>query len=196
MEVGKTLYAPTRKHWRAWLQKNHTKEREIWLVYCTMESGLPSIPYEDSMEEALSFGWIDGIIKKLDKDRYTRRFSPRKPGSVWSEINVARYERAKAAGRLTEAGVKAFGKDGTRKVFSSLRKGRDIPPDLADQFKKRPKARAFFETLAPTYQSHYVNWIHNAKRPETRAVRIKKSIEYLINGQKAPMLPKKKRHED
>lgn len=192
MDVGKTLYASTRKDWRAWLAKNHAKESEIWLVYCTQESGLPTIPYEDSMEEALSFGWIDGIIKKIDPDRYTRRFSPRKPGSVWSEINVARFMRAKQKGILTEAGIAAFGDDQSRIVFASLRKGRDIPPELATELAKKPKIKAFFDQLAPTYQSHYINWIEQAKRPETRATRIKKSIEFLGKGQKAPMLPVKK----
>jgi len=191
MDVGKTFYAPSRKEWRAWLAKNHAKEKEIWLVYCTLESGLPTIPYEDSMEEALSFGWVDGIIKKIDKDRYTRRFSPRKPGSAWSEINVGRYERAREAGLLTDAGIQAFGEEKTRKVFASLRKGRTVPPDLAAALQKKPKAAAFFETLAPTYKSHYVNWIEQAKRSETRADRINKSIQFLLIGQKGPMMPKK-----
>ena len=192
MKVGKTLYPRTRNEWRTWLEKHHAKEKEIWLVYSTQQSGLPSVSYEDSMEEALSFGWIDGIIKKIDPDRYTRRFSPRKPGSVWSEINVARYERARKAGLLTQAGIAAFGDDHNRKVFASLRKGREVPPDLANELARKPKVKAFFETLAPTYRSHYINWIEQAKRPETRAVRLKKSIEFLGKGQKGPMLPAKK----
>jgi uncharacterized protein YdeI (YjbR/CyaY-like superfamily) len=186
MDVGKTLYVTTRKQWRTWLKKNHAKATEIWLVYCTQASHKASLPYEDSMEEALSFGWIDGIIKKIDVDRYTRRFTPRKPGSHWSEINVERYGRAKKAGLLTEAGIKAFGDDATRRVFISLRKGRTAPPDLAKEFEKYPKAKEFFEQLAPSSQAHFVNRIENAKRAETRAKWVVKSIRSLLKGEKFP----------
>lgn len=187
MDVGKTLYVTTRKQWRTWLEKNHAKASEIWLVYCKQASGRAFIPYEDSMEEALSFGWIDGIIKNIDGHRYTRRFTPRKPGSAWSEINVERYERAKKAGLLTEAGVKAFGDDRSRRVFISLRKGRTAPPDLAREFEKFPKAKEFFEQLAPSSQAHFVNRIENAKRAETREKWVNKSISSLLKGLKFPV---------
>jgi uncharacterized protein YdeI (YjbR/CyaY-like superfamily) len=186
MDVGKTLYVTTRKQWRKWLEKNHDKATEIWFVYCNNASGKVAVSYEDSMEEALCFGWIDGIIKKIDADRYTRRFTPRKPGSAWSEINIERYERAKKAGLLTETGIKAFGDDKTRKVFLSLRKGRTAPPDLAEEFEKHPKAKKFFEELAPSSQAHFVNRIENAKRPETRAKWVEKSIRSLLRGEKFP----------
>lgn len=136
------------------------------------------------MEEALCFGWIDGIIKKIDADRHTRRFTPRKPGSAWSEINVERYERMKKAGLLTDAGVRAYGEDGSRKVAISLRKGRTPPPDLAREFEKYPKAKEFFDRLAPSNRSRFVIGIENAIRPETRARRIKVAIERLSKGQK------------
>lgn len=184
MDIGKTLYVTTRKQWRAWLQKNHAAAKEIWLVYCNNESGRASLPYEDSMEEALSFGWIDGIIKKIDKDRYTRRFSPRKATSAWSEINIERYRRAEAAGLVTEAGKRAFGDDKTRRVFVSLRKGRTAPPDLAKEFKKYPEAKKFFDSLAPSSKTHFVNRIENAKRPETRAKWLAKVVQALRRGEK------------
>jgi uncharacterized protein YdeI (YjbR/CyaY-like superfamily) len=185
MEIGETLYVKNRKQWRRWLEKNHAKASHIWLVYCNQASGKPTISYEDSMEEALCFGWIDGIIKKIDADSYTRRFTPRKPGSAWSEINVERYERAKKAGLLEAAGIKAFGEDGTRKVFISLRKGRVPPPDLAKEFEKYPKAKAFYDALAPSNQAHFVNRIENAKRPETRAKWVKESVKMLLAEKKS-----------
>ncbi len=185
MEIGETLYVKNRKEWHKWLKKNHAKTSHVWLVYCNQASGKPTISYEDSMEEALCFGWIDGIIKKIDADSYTRRFTPRKPGSAWSEINVERYGRAKKSGLLTEAGIRAFGDDGTRKVFISLRKGRVPPPDLEAEFKKHPKAKAFYDQLAPSNQAHFVNRIENAKRPETRAKWVNKSIESLLAGKKS-----------
>ena len=185
MEIGETLYVKNRNQWRRWLEKNHAKASHIWLVYCNQASGKPTISYEDSMEEALCFGWIDGIIKKIDADSYTRRFTPRKPGSAWSEINVERYERIKKSSLLTAAGVKAFGEDGTRKVFLSLRKGRVPPPDLAKEFEKHPKAKAFYDALAPSNQAHFVNRIENAKHPETRAKWVKESVKYLLAGKKS-----------
>ncbi len=185
MEIGDTLYVKNRKQWRTWLEKNHHRLAEIWLVYCNQASGKPTISYEDSMEEALCFGWIDGIIKKIDADSYTRRFTPRKAGSAWSEINVERYERMKRAGLLVEAGVKAFGDDGTRRVFISLRKGRVPPPDLANQFAKYPKAKAFYDQLAPSNQAHFVNRIESAKRPETREKWVKEAVRCLVAGKKS-----------
>ncbi len=184
MEIGATLYVKNRKQWRRWLEKNHAKAWCIWLVYCNQASGKPTISYEDSMEEALCFGWIDGIIKKIDDDSYTRRFTPRKPGSAWSEINVERYERVKKAGLLMEPGINAYGNDGTRKVYISLRKGRVPPPDLAREFEKYPKAKAFYDQLAPSNQAHFVNRIENAKRPETRAKWVKESVRMLLAGKK------------
>lgn len=186
MEIGRTLYVTNRKQWRKWLEKNHASASEIWLVYCNNESGKASIRYEDSMEEALCFGWIDGIIKKIDADRYTRRFTPRKPGSAWSEINVGRYERMKSAGQLREAGILAFGDEKTRKVFLSLRKGRKAPPELEKEFEKYPEAKKFFEQLAPSNQAHFVNRIESVKTPETRAKWVERSIRGLLRGEKFP----------
>ncbi len=184
MEVGETLYVKNRKQWRKWLEKKHAKVSHIWLVYCNRASGKPAISYEDSMEEALCFGWIDGIIKKIDSNSYTRRFTPRKPGNHWSEINVGRYRRMERAGLLTEAGVRAFGDDASRRVFVSLRKGRVPPPDLAEEFAKHPKAKAFYDQLAPSNQAHFVNRIESVKRPDTRAKWVKEAIRLLMEGKK------------
>jgi uncharacterized protein YdeI (YjbR/CyaY-like superfamily) len=185
MEIGEILYVKKRTQWRRWLETNHAKASHIWLVYCNQASGKPTISYEDSMEEALCFGWIDGIIKKIDADKYTRRFTPRKPGSAWSEINVERYDRVKKAGLLKEAGIKAFGEAPTRKVFISLRKGRVPPPDLAKEFAKYPKAKGFYDQLAPSNQAHFVNRIENAKKPETREKWVKEAIRCLLAEKKS-----------
>jgi uncharacterized protein YdeI (YjbR/CyaY-like superfamily) len=187
MEIDETLYVDDRKQWRRWLEKNYAKSSHIWLVYRNQASGKPTISYEDSLEEALCFGWIDGTIKKIDAESYTRRFTPRKPGSAWSEINVERYERVRKAGLLTSAGIRAFGEEKTRKVFVSLRKGRVPPPELELEFKKYPKAKAFYDQLAPSNQAHFVNRIENAKRPETRAKWVKESIRMLLAGKKGWM---------
>lgn len=93
MEVTESLYVKNRKEWRAWLENNHQSKKEIWLIYYKKHTGKPSIPYSDAVEEAICFGWIDGQIKSLDEEKYTQRYTPRKPKSAWSEINIERAKR-------------------------------------------------------------------------------------------------------
>ena len=104
MEVTQTFYAADRSKWRAWLAANGAAEREIWLVIYKKHTGTPCVSYDEAVVEALCFGWIDGLIKRLDDDRYARRFTPRKPGSNWSESNKVRVRKMIAEGRMTPAG--------------------------------------------------------------------------------------------
>jgi len=90
MKITKTLYVTTRDEWRSWLEKNHKSEKEIWLIYYKKHTGKPRIPYDDAVEEALCFGWIDSIIKRIDEKKYAQKFSPRKQNSVWSDLNKKR----------------------------------------------------------------------------------------------------------
>ena len=90
MEITETFYAKTRKEWRTWLEKNHDSKKEIWLIYYKKHTGKPNVPYDESVEEALCFGWIDGILKRIDDERYARRFTPRRKGSIWAPSNVER----------------------------------------------------------------------------------------------------------
>ncbi|MBI2621863.1 MAG: hypothetical protein HYW63_04455 [Candidatus Levybacteria bacterium] len=107
----KTLYVRSRKQWREWLEKNHDKEKEIWLVYYRKTSGKPTVSYDESVEEALCFGWIDSKEKSLDSERYAGRFTPRKPKSNWSPSNRARAKRLIESKQITDAGRKALPKD-------------------------------------------------------------------------------------
>ena len=104
MEITLTFYAPDRAAWRAWLAASGTAEREIWLIFYKKHTGTPCISYDDAVEEALCFGWIDGLMKRMDDDRYAQRFSPRKLGSSWSESNKVRVRKLIAEGRMTPAG--------------------------------------------------------------------------------------------
>lgn len=108
MKIGKKLYLKDRKEWRKWLVKNHLKESEIWVVYYKKHTNKLSIPYNDAVEEALCFGWIDSIEKRIDEECYAQRFSPRKAKSQWSESNIERMRRLIKEGRMTSAGLVLF----------------------------------------------------------------------------------------
>jgi len=176
-----TLRVATRREWRAWLAKHHTSSSGVWLVFFKAHTGVKSIPLEDTVREALCFGWIDSLVKRLDDDRYAVKVTPRKPTSKWSDINRKRWAELKAAGLLSSAGLAAAPSDNTyapRPVIPIL------PTYLAKALRTNSSAWKFFQELAPTYRRNFVVWIHTAKRPETRARRIRESIALLAAGKK------------
>jgi uncharacterized protein YdeI (YjbR/CyaY-like superfamily) len=184
------LYVTDRDQWREWLAEHHGKIAMIWLVFYKKETGTPSIPYDDAVEEALCYGWIDSILKKLDAERYVRKFTPRKPTSVWSELNKARVKTMIQAGRMTAVGQAAI--DIAKKNGRWHQPDRpwiswDLPPEFQQALDQNQKAKTFFETLAPSYRKHYIGWIITAKRPETREKRIRESIQLLEKNQKLGM---------
>ncbi|MEJ2759331.1 MAG: YdeI/OmpD-associated family protein [Anaerolineales bacterium] len=180
------LEVHSRSEWRAWLAANHNKESEIWLVYYKKVSGIPSIPYNASVEEALCFGWVDSIIKRIDEQKYARKFTPRKPESRWSPSNIRRVEKMIAAGKMTEHGlalVEAAKQSGSwDNPVTKPELDFTIPDAFAQALEQNPQARETFESLAPTYQKQYLAWIITAKRPETKARRIEESVRLLAQG--------------
>ena len=176
-----TLQVRSRPLWRTWLAKHHASSPGVWLVRYKAHTGEKSIPYEDMVREALCFGWIDSLIKRLDNDRYALKVTPRQPTSKWSDINRKRWAELKAAGLLTSAGLAAAPTDNSyapRPVIA------DLPVYIAKALKANFKAWEFFRKLAPTYRRDFVVWIHTAKRPETRERRIRESIRLLAAGKK------------
>jgi uncharacterized protein YdeI (YjbR/CyaY-like superfamily) len=176
-----TLEVRNRQQWRTWLRKHHASSPGVWLLFYKDRTGVKSIPYEDSVREALCFGWIDSLIKRLDDDRYARKFTPRQPSSKWSAINRKRWVELKAAGLLTSTGLAAAPTDNT---YAPLPAIPDLPAYIANALKANAKAWDFFCKLAPTYRRHFVVWIHSAKRPETREKRIRESTALLAAGKK------------
>ena len=176
-----TLEVRSRQEWRIWLERHHTSSPGVWLVFRKGRAQVESILYEDSIREALCFGWIDSLVKRLDDDRHARKFTPRKPASKWSESNRKRWAELKRDGLLTSAGVAAAP---TKRTYAP----RAAPPGMrayiAKAFKGNPKAWGFFQKLAPTYQRHFVLWIHTAKRLATREKRIRESMVLLEAGRK------------
>jgi uncharacterized protein YdeI (YjbR/CyaY-like superfamily) len=176
-----TLDLRTCQEWRAWLEKHHASSPGIWLTFHKGHTGVACIPYEDCVREALCFGWIDSLIKRLDDQRYARKFTPRKPTSKWSGINRKRWTELKAAGLLAPAGLAAAPTDNTYAPKPAIPQ---LPAYIAKALKAHPKAWSSFQDLAPSHRRHFVAWIHTAVRPETREKRIAESIRLLTTGKK------------
>ena len=176
-----TLQVPSRRHWRAWLAKHHTSSPGVWLVFYKAHTGVKSIRYEDTVREALCFGWIDSLVKRLDDDRYVLKVTPRKPRSKWSDINRKRWAELNAAGLLAPAGLAAAP---TTNTYAPRPAIPELPAYIAKALKANSKAWKFFRELAPTYRRDFVVWIHIAKRPETRERRIRESIALLAGGKR------------
>jgi uncharacterized protein YdeI (YjbR/CyaY-like superfamily) len=178
----------SRAAWRAWLEKNHAKVDEIWLVYYKKASGKPSVEYAASVEEALCFGWIDGLKKRIDDERYTHRFTPRKPQSPWSTLNVERAERLIREGKMRPAGLAAFER---RKAYDPKRSAAmqklSLTPEIQHALRANRKAWKNFTALAPGQKKYYVAWLVTAKRPETRRKRLAEAIALLERNKKLGM---------
>ena len=171
----------TRRQWRRWLQQHHASNPGVWLVFRKEHTGIKSMPYEDSVREALCFGWVDSLIRRLDDDRYARKFTPRRPTSKWSAINRRRWAELKAAGLLAPAGLAAPPTDNT---YAPKPQIPELPGYIAKAFKTNAKAWESFSRLASSHRRHYVVWIHTARRPETRQKRIGVAIAMLAGGKK------------
>jgi uncharacterized protein YdeI (YjbR/CyaY-like superfamily) len=178
----KTLDVQTVAAWQAWLARHHQSESEVWLVFYKRHTGRPSIAYDDAVCEALCFGWIDSLIKRLDDNRYARKFTPRKPGSRWSTANRERYARLQASGRLKPAGVRLAPTD--RSGDAPQPPGAGIPKYIKQGLKRHRAAWVFFQNLAPSYRRMYIAWIDSAKREETKAKRLQEAIAKLGAGEK------------
>ncbi|HSM26388.1 MAG TPA: YdeI/OmpD-associated family protein [Anaerolineaceae bacterium] len=181
------LYFESLTDWHAWLQENHDKSTGIWLVFYKKESGKPTLSYEEAVEEALCFGWIDSVIKKINEESYVRKFSPRKDGSNWSDLNKKRVEKLIQEGRMTEIGmakIEIAKQNGEWNKQDSPRRQFVMPEEFKIALEKNKKAREFFNTLTKTDQKQFITWVATAKRVETREKRIKESLEILEKGQK------------
>lgn len=179
--------------WRKWLEKNHARETEVWVVYVKSAHGR-SMTWSDAVDEALCFGWIDTTAKRIDEKHYMQRFTRRRAGSKWSAINKAKVAKLIEAGKMTEAGVKEVElakKNGSWAKAEAWRRAADMPPELDAALTK--KARAAYEKLAPGYQNLYRRYVGEAKQEATRRKRAKLAVKFLGEGQKIPFgLPQRR----
>jgi uncharacterized protein YdeI (YjbR/CyaY-like superfamily) len=179
----KTFVAQAVEQWRQWLDEHHDSESEVWLIFHKQHTGVPSIAYVDARDEALCFGWVDSLVKRLDDSRYAIKFTPRKANSRWSSINRQRYAALKASGRLTPSGIERAPTDrsyGPRPPRYQL--PATLPRYIQAAFRKHPAAWRSFEKLAPSHRRRYIGWIETAKREETKVRRLKEAMRLLTAG--------------
>jgi uncharacterized protein YdeI (YjbR/CyaY-like superfamily) len=175
-----------------WLEKHHASEAELWVGYYKKDSGRPSLTWAESVDEALCRGWIDGIRKSIDDRRYTIRFTPRKPGSVWSAINIRRAEELIAAGRMRPRGLEAFRarREDRARIYSYEQAGPKLGAGHQRRFKADPKAWKFFRTRTDWYRRTASWWVVSAKKEETREKRLAVLITCSREERPIPALPR------
>jgi len=159
MEIGKSLYVTERKAWRDWLSKHYKTEKDIWLVYPRKKTGKPRIPYIDAVEEAICFGWIDSIVKKIDDESYAQRFSPRRSTSQWSQPNIERMRRLIKLGEMTPAGLAVL------KDPDILKRGQElkIAPDILKALKADKQTWANFQGFPDDYKRIRIAYIEDVR---------------------------------
>lgn len=181
----KQLCFTNREDWRAWLEKNHGSQDEVWLVYYKKHTAKPTIPYDDAVEEALCFGWIDSIVRRIDDQRYMQKYTPRRKGSMWSVPNKRRALKMIRQGRMTPAGkakIDEAKNNGKWQSAVSLRDAPSIPADLKRALAAHKKARQGFDRLSASLQNRYIWWINSAKKEATRHRRIQQTVELAAAG--------------
>lgn len=163
---------------RKWLTRHHKKETELLVGFYKVDSGKPSMTWSESVDEALCFGWIDGIRKSIDKESYTIRFTPRKASSIWSAINIAKIERLTKQGLMKPAGLASYAlkQDHKTNVYSHENEAKVLAAEFAKKFKANKKAWHFFTTQVPSYQKVIIHWIMTAKQKTTQLSRLDKAI--------------------
>ena len=164
MKLGKTFYVKRRREWRAWLAKHHGTAPEIWLIYYKKHSGKPRIPYNDAVEEALCYGWIDSITKTVDGDRWAQRFSPRRPTSRLSAMNRERVRRLIASGRMTKAGLQRIEHVFDERSDTKQQRDWELPKDILRRLMRDPATWKNFQRFPQSYKRIRVGWIAAARR--------------------------------
>ena len=179
----KTLLVRTIDQWRNWLAEHHASESEVWLIFYKRHTGLLSLDYKEALDEALCFGWVDSLIKRLDDRRHARKFTPRRADSRWSAVNRKRYAELKADGRLKAPGIarpptdRGYGPRPPRLAMPAK-----LPAYIQAALRNHPTALHHFEGLAPSERRRYFAWIESAKREETKRRRLAEAIRLLASG--------------
>lgn len=180
------IFFSTPADFRKWLAENHDKATEVLVGYYKVGSGKSSMTWSQSVDEALCFGWIDGVRRSIDGDSYCNRFTPRKPKSIWSAVNIQKVEDLTRQGLMHSAGLAAFEKreDSRSKIYAYEQKEVSLSDEFERVFKENEKAWMFFQKQAPSYRKRAMNWVMTGKQMETRVSRLEKLIRISEEGQK------------
>ncbi len=183
----KTFYAKTQKEWRKWLEKNHQSEKSVWLIIYKKESGKPSVYYTDAVDEAICFGWIDSKPNKRDDESYYQFFTKRNSKSNWSKVNKAKVAKLLDKGLIAPAGLEAIETAKQNGIWTALDEVEEmtIPDDLKKAFDKNKIAFGYFDKFPRSSKRNILEWIMNAKKPETRQSRIDETVRLAADNIKA-----------
>jgi uncharacterized protein YdeI (YjbR/CyaY-like superfamily) len=177
--VSEAIYFSSPAEWRAWLERHHTSATEVFIGYWKKATGKPSLTWSQAVDEALCFGWIDGVVRGVDGERHVQRFTPRKPTSNWSAINIAKVEQLRAEGRMRPAGEAAFARrreDRSAIYAYEQRKNPVLEPEEEAALRANTAAWEYFMSRPPSYRKPALWWVISAKKPETRARRLQTLI--------------------
>ena len=182
------IFFPTPTDFRKWLNENHDQSKERWVGFYKKRTGKPSITWPQSVDEALCYGWIDGLRKSIDEESYMIRFTPRKPNSHWSVVNIKRVAKLKKLGLMDKPGLEAYRKRKAEKTAKASYEQGKVEMDLSYevQFKKNKKAWNYWEAKAPSYRKQCTWWVMSAKKEETRSNRLQILIE---SSEKEELVP-------
>lgn len=179
-------FFPTQEKFREWLEKHYQKETELVVGFYKVSTKKPCMTWSESVDQALCFGWIDGVRKSIDEESYTIRFTPRKKSSIWSAINIKKVEALTKAGLMKEAGLKAFELKSEERsgIYSHEKEAYVFDPELEKQFKANKKAWEYFSNQAPSYRKVMIHWMMSAKQEKTRLSRLEKAIKFSAEGKR------------
>lgn len=185
--LQQTFHPSDRLAWRHWLEENHESAREIWLVYDKVHTGRSCISYEESVEEALCFGWIDSLIQKIDEEHFARKFTPRRPGSAWSNTNKRRVVKIITEGRMTSFGLAKIDYSLDDPIPAKVTQSLVIPEWITQGLRQNPTAWENFSRLPPSHKKRYIAWLTSAKKEETRQRNLEKAIRMLEQNMRLEM---------
>ena len=182
----KLVFFPTQKDMWKWFEKNHKKEKELFVGFYKVSTGKPTVTWSQAVDEALCFGWIDGIRRSVDEESYCIRFTPRKPKSNWSAINIKKVEELTRLGLMRPEGLKAFSfrKEEKSKIYTYENPKVEFDKTFEKSFKANKKAWAFYQTTTPTYRKVTTRWVMSAKQESTRLKRLNELINDCAAGKK------------
>jgi uncharacterized protein YdeI (YjbR/CyaY-like superfamily) len=185
--MSEPVFFATPADWRAWLDEHHADEREVLVGFRKKGSGRPSITWPESVDEALCFGWIDGVRRRIDDESYSIRFTPRKPRSIWSAVNVARVAELTEQGRMQPAGLAAFARrSDERSGVYAYERGEDavLPEAYERRLRENAAAAEFFDRQPPSYRKVALHWVVSAKKEETRLRRLDQLVAESAQGRR------------